>query len=35
MIPTLLPGQAYLFRVAAVGKDGKQSAWSPTVSFTG
>ena len=34
-IPPMLPGQAYLFRVAAVGKDGKESAWSPTVSFTG
>ena len=34
MIPPLVPGQVYAFRVAAVGKDGKQSAWSATVTFT-
>jgi hypothetical protein len=35
MIPPLVHGQTYLFRVAAVGKDGKPSAWSATVSFVG
>jgi hypothetical protein len=34
-IPPLVHGQHYVFRVAAVGKDGKQSAWSTTVSFVG
>jgi hypothetical protein len=34
-IPPLVHGQHYLFRVAAVGKDGKQSAWSTTVSLVG
>jgi hypothetical protein len=33
-LPVLVPGQTYSFRVAAVGKDGKQSAWSATVQFT-
>jgi hypothetical protein len=30
-LPVLVPGQTYSFRVAAVGKNGKQSAWSATV----
>jgi hypothetical protein len=33
-LPVLVPGQTYSFRAAAVGKDGKQSAWSATVQFT-
>lgn len=33
-LPVLVPGQTYSFRVAAVGKDGKQSTWSATVQFT-
>jgi hypothetical protein len=33
-LPVLTPGQTYSFRVAAVGKDSKQSAWSATVQFT-
>jgi hypothetical protein len=35
MLPALSPGQHYTGRVAAVGKDGKQSAWSAEVQFTG
>ncbi len=33
-LPVLVPGQAYSFRVAALGKDGKQSTWSAQVQFT-
>jgi hypothetical protein len=35
IIPPLVHGQHYLLRVAAVGRDGKQSAWSTTVSLVG
>jgi hypothetical protein len=34
MLPPLVPGQLYVFRVAAIGNDGKPSAWSATVSFS-
>ncbi len=33
-LPVLTAGQTYSFRVAAVGKDGKQSAWSAAVQFS-
>jgi hypothetical protein len=35
MLPPLVHGQSYVFRVASVGRDGKQSAWSTMVSFVG
>ena len=34
-LPPLVAGQPYLVRVASIGKSGKQSAWSDTVSITG
>ena len=35
MLPPLVAGQHYVGRVAAVGKDGKQSAWTTEVPFVG
>lgn len=34
-LPPLVPGQHYLLRVAAIGRNSKQSAWSETVSIIG
>lgn len=34
-LPPLVHGQLYGFRVAAVGKDGRQSGWSQLVQTTG
>lgn len=35
MLPPLVAGQHYLVRVAAVGRNGKQSAWSNAISVIG
>jgi len=34
VLPHLVPGQAYAFRVSAVGHDGKGTDWSVVLSFT-
>ncbi len=34
-LPPLVPGQHYLFRVAALDNSGKPTGWSATVSFVG
>ena len=35
MLPPLVPGHEYVGRVAAIGKDGKQSAWTTELTFVG
>jgi hypothetical protein len=35
LLPPLVPGQHYVGRVAAVGKDGKQSTWTTELTFVG
>jgi hypothetical protein len=34
ILPQLVAGQAYTFRVRAVGYDGKETDWSVVLSFT-